>query len=61
MANVLGVVGQCYKRGYEGKTFPKWARKGKNSPTWQAYQKGKRDRKNGLPSNIIKDREKDNN
>lgn len=55
--NALGVVGTCYKRGYEGKPYPKWARKGKN-PMSDAYKLGCSDRKKGMPSRITDQNEK---
>lgn len=49
--NVLGVEGTCYQRGYEGKSYPRWA-KPKPSPLWDWYQKGKKDAEGGLPSRL---------
>lgn len=46
MSNVLGVEGECYRRGYEGKRFPLWARK--DGPLWKWYQQGKKDAKEGV-------------
>lgn len=48
MGNVLGIVGFCYACGYEGKMYPRYCRKEKGNPTWEAYKKGKQDRKNGV-------------
>lgn len=48
MGNVLGIVGFCYVCGYEGKMYPRYCRKEKGNPTWEAYKKGKQDRKNGV-------------
>lgn len=47
MARLLGVEGTCYKRGYFGETFPRWAKK--PGPLWNWYKTGKDDRKRDLP------------
>lgn len=46
MANILGVEGQCYKRGFEGKPFPKWARK--DGPLYKWYKQGIKDAKEAI-------------
>ena len=47
MSNVLGIVGFCYYCGYDGKPYPRYCRKYKGNPCWEAYKRGKLDRKNG--------------
>jgi len=48
MGNVLGIVGFCYAMGYAGKPYPRYCRKEKGNPTWEAYKQGRQDKKNGI-------------
>lgn len=52
MGNVLGVVGECYFRGYVGKLYPAYCRKEKGNPCWEAYKQGKKDKKEGKDCGI---------
>lgn len=48
MGNTLQIVGFCYAMGYAGKPYPRYCRKEKGNPTWEAYKRGKQDKKNGV-------------
>lgn len=52
MGNVLGIVGECYYRGYIGKLYPAYCRKEKGNPCWEAYKLGKKDKKDGKESAV---------
>ena len=52
MGNVLGVVGLCYYRGYIGKRYPAYCRKEKGNACWEAYKRGKEDKRKGNECNI---------
>lgn len=53
MGNVLGIVGECYFRGYIEKPYPRYCRKEKGNPCWEAYKQGRLDKKQGNKCNIL--------
>ncbi len=52
MGNVLGIVGECYFRGYIGKLYPAYCRKEKGNCCWEAFKRGKEDKKKGKECQI---------
>lgn len=46
--NVLGIVGFCYYCGYDGLPYPRYCRKAKGNPCYEAYKQGKEDKKKGI-------------
>lgn len=60
MGYTLQIVGICYYRGYVGKEYPHYCLKRKGNMCWEAYKKGREDKKKGICQMSEEDIEKYN-